>query len=138
MNQTSPAYRSMLNCVATYETFETWADVYSFLESHRLCLEDAERTIQRACSLTPDGATRDEVVRYFRMAHGVPPDEAPWVEFLAAFFHHRRRIRRARGRYNAPPPEQRVLALVSVPPDEFGLVEPFVHRGSAIFVDGDV
>jgi len=126
--------RDAPRCFAAYETFETWSDVYDWLDAHHLTLEDAERTIRRACSLTPDGATREEIVRYFRSRHSLAPDDAPWVELLAAFFHHRRRIRRLGSRYAAPAPEQRVFCLVAVPEREFGLVEPYVHRGSAAFL----
>lgn len=134
MTPDAPSADAGQRCLAAYDTFETWSDLYDWLDAHRLTIEDAERTIRRACSVVPEGATRDEVVHYFRMAHNVAAEESAWVEFLAAFLHHRKRIRRARDRYLASPPEQRVFCLVAVPERDFGLVEPYVHRGSAAFL----
>jgi hypothetical protein len=119
-----------------YNTFRTFGDFYDFLDAHRMTLFDMARTIQRACSLQEGGATKEEMVRYVRMIHGIPPEEAGWIEFVAALLASRGKIARARGRYSAPPPTQRVLALVEYDEDDAGLFEKYVYRGTAAFIAG--
>ena len=119
---------------STFAFFNTLDGLLRWLEKLGLTLEDAERTIKRACAISGLGARPEEIRRYFCELHGVTDKDAWRVDELAAFFHFRRRLQRIHGgRFIAETPQATITALVTLPVEEYDMIAPFVHRGSAVF-----
>jgi len=119
---------------AQYEYFQHMSEFFAWLERIGLTIEDAERTMQRACAITGNGAMPYEIVRYFAEVHGVPDADEWRVEELAALLAYRKKLQRIQGgRYSARFPRETVTALVTLPIEELELIRPYIHRGSALF-----
>lgn len=116
--------------------FQAIAETYNWLRRNGLTIEDAERTIITH-SQDPDGCTVGELVRAFLDDHGISLDHEDKVRQLVTFFAHLGVIERMsinRFRSTLPPESAHILAVVSIPPDEFEAIRPYIYRGRAVWV----
>lgn len=126
--------------IARPDTFEFIDRLLGFLERLGLTLDDAEQTIRHGCDLSPTGLDAAQVTNFFAEAHSVPDPEVHHVRDLAALLLYRGKIARVNGRYvsTTTPDGPRVVALVSVPLEDWGAFElgRYIHRGRAAYVAG--
>lgn len=117
--------------------FHTWLDGLG------ITLEDAEATVREVCGLRDDGASPEEIAKFFRAAHDVQELAAHRISDLAALLVFRGRLKRLQGgRYVHARGRSRpyVMAVVRVPVEEweqFGGRSYVLSGARAAWVAGD-
>lgn len=121
-----------------YGALKAISDLVGWLKRYGLTTDDAERTIVQACRWH-GGATRAQIVQHFLDKYGLGIEEEGRVLDLAAVFLFQGSIRREGGVYHAAScaTGRRVVAMVSLPAEEWEAIRPYVWRGRAAWIEGE-
>lgn len=126
--------RALLRLSTT--TFEEIANVQQWMHLHGLQWADLERAITAACR-REGGATAGEIISSVIAEHGMREEDGDHLRWLIAYFAWSRVIEPVgvrRFRATTPPPAPRITALISIPPEEFELVRPYLWNGRPAFI----